>query len=220
MKKIIGIMIFLFAVNLGFVYAQETGKKYSIQINPLTSIVDIYMGTTDQEFYSYPLSLEFQYAINNYWNVIVRPNFLIRNSLLEYNGIVSFFNGTSKYIKNDETEGTNIIFTIMPGILYRPFGRGLKGMYIGLYPNIGWENKKYEYKDSGWKTVNINDNFLIAGFGIEGGYEWIFRNGFSMTVGGGLERNWGIESKKNKGEYKEPKNLYNIRFAFFLGYSF
>jgi hypothetical protein len=220
MKKITAIMVFLLAVNLSFAYAQETGRKYSIQINPLMLVGDIITGATDQEFYSYSLSLDFQYAINNYWNVIVRPNFLIRNSFLEYSDLSGFFIHTSKHNKGDEIEGTNIIFSIMPGILYRPFGTGLKGMYIGLYPNIGWENKKYAYKDRGLNIVNIDDNFFIAGVGIETGYEWIFNSGFSMTAGGGIERNWGIEFEKNKGEYKETKSLYGIRFAFFLGYSF
>jgi hypothetical protein len=220
MRKITGIMVFLLVAHGGFVYAQETGRKYSIQINPLMLVADIFMGADDQEIYSYSLSLEFQYAINNYWTVIARPNFLIRNSLLESGDIIGFFYGAYKYNKNDETKGTNIIFSIMPGILYRPFGTGLKGMYIGLYPNIGWENKKYKHKDRKLNIVDINDNFFIAGLGIEAGYEWIFKNGFSITAGGGIERNWGIELEKNKGEYKEPKSLYGIRLAFFLGYSF
>ncbi|MDR1277202.1 MAG: hypothetical protein LBK02_00465 [Treponema sp.] len=213
-----GIMIFLLVVNFAFVYAQETGRRYCLQIDPAMLVADIFMGTISQENYSYSLSAEFQYAINNYWNVIVRPNFFATNSLTELDRLIRFYNGAYKYNINNEIGGTNIIFTIMPGILFRPFGTGLKGMYIGLYPNIGWENKKYEYEDL--NIVNINDNFLIAGVGIEAGYEWIFRNGFCITVGGGLERNWGIESEKNKGKYRDPKNLYNIRIIGFLGYSF
>jgi hypothetical protein len=56
--------------------------------------------------------------------------------------------------------------------------------------------------------------------GIESGYEWIFKNGFSITAGGGIERNWGIALHAITGEYTESKSLYNMRFAVFLGYSF
>ncbi|MDR1249673.1 MAG: hypothetical protein LBK63_10255 [Treponema sp.] len=220
MKRLAGIMAFLLAVNLGFLYGQETERKYSIKINPFMLLGDIIMGAGDQEFYSYSLSLEFQYAISNYWNIIARPNFLIRNSLPGYGGADAFFSGAHKYNQYYETEGTNIIFSVMPGILYRPFGTGFKGMYIGLYPNIGWENRKYEHKDSNSNIVNIDDNFFIAGIGVEAGYEWMFKNGFNITVGGGIERNWGIELGENKGEYEDPKSLYDIRIALFLGYSF
>lgn len=220
MKKIAGIMAFLLAVNFCFIHAQETERKNSIQINPLQLVADFFTGAGDQEIYSYSLSLEFQWAINNYWNVIARPNFLIRNSLPEYNGMIGFINGVYKYNKYYATEGTNIIISIMPGILYRPFGTGLRGFYIGLYPAIGWENKNYKHAINYVNIVDIDDNFIIAGASIEAGYEWIFRNGFSITAGGGLERNWGIEFEKNKGEYTEPKSLYGIRLACFLGYSF
>jgi hypothetical protein len=108
----------------------------------------------------------------------------------------------------------------MPGVIYRPFGDRLKGMYLGLYPNIGWENKKYEQKDINSNMEKVNDNFLILGVGIETGYEWVFKNGFTMTLGGGFERNWGVELGEIKGNYKAPGYLYNLRLNTMVGYAF
>jgi hypothetical protein len=217
MKKIIGITALLLAVNLSFLYGQERERKYSVQANPWMLLVDIFTGAGDQQYYSYHLSFEFQYAINNYWNIVARPNFLSTNLLGDMG---AFFSGAHKTNKNNANNGETVLFTLMPGILCRPFGTGLSGMYIGLYPNLGWENRKYEYGDNNSKAASIDDNFIIAGIGLEAGYEWIFGNGFSITIGGGLERNWGIEFEDNTGDYEEAKSLYKIRIAFFLGYSF
>ncbi|MDR1248478.1 MAG: hypothetical protein LBK63_04155 [Treponema sp.] len=220
MKKITVITALLLAVNLGFLHGQETERKYAIQVNPLLLVADLFTGAIEQDDYSYSLSFEFQYAISNYWNIIVRPNFLTTNSSSGYGSTGFFFSGAHKNNKNHETRGTDIILSVMPGILYRPFGMGLNGLYMGLYPNIGWENRKYEHYTGKSGIVAINDNFFIAGIGLEAGYEWIFKSGFSILVGAGLERNWGIEFEENKGEYEDPKSLYHIRIAFFLGYSF
>jgi hypothetical protein len=51
-------------------------------------------------------------------------------------------------------------------------------MYLGLFPVIGWgyineDNKKLR-------------DFLNIGYMTEAGYEWIFKNGFTITVGAGI----------------------------------
>jgi hypothetical protein len=207
MKKILSILVFLLVVNYSFVYAQKTDRKYSIQINPLMVAGDIIMGATDQETYYYSLCLEFQYAINNHWNIFVRPYFSVWDGMNGFDFMYLFKEET-------ETDKAGRIFSIMPGILYRPFGTGLKGMYIGLYPNIGWKDRRDE-------KTNTNDKYFLLGIGFEAGYEWIFNNGFTITLGGGLDRNWGIGFDENKMKYNETKGrLWDAHIAFFLGYSF
>jgi hypothetical protein len=220
MKKTVIIMVLFAALGCGFVDAQEAGKKYSFQTNPTMLVADLIMGTIEQDTYSYYMNFEFQYAINNHWNFVIRPNFFIGNSFFDLGIMKGFFNGSYKITEDSEVTGVNIIFSIMPGIIYRPFGGGLKGMYLGLYPNIGWENKKYEQKDIKLNIKKVNDNFLILGVGIEGGYEWVFRNGFTITVGSGLERNWDVELGEIKGDYKAPGYLYNFRLNTMIGYTF
>ena len=211
MKKIGFIMVFITIMKLGLIHAQEVDKKLSFQIDPIMLLSNVIMGAADQEEYIYYFRFEFQYTINNNWNFIIRPNIFLSNFTFRSENIM-FFNGMDKELDEEEVDG-NITISIMPGIIYRPFGKGLRGMYVGLYPNIGWENIKY-------KRNFINDNFLILGIGIEAGYEWVFGNGFTITLGGGLGRNWGIGLGKITGDYKSPNSLYNLRFNFMLGYSF
>jgi hypothetical protein len=216
MKRIV--LVFVAGMQLCLIHAQDDYKKMSFQINPVMLMSDIIMGTTDQEEeYMYIFCFEFQYAINKYWNFIIRPNIFTSSftgsSFLDMNNFMAFFTGSPNLTADYGIDSKIISFGIMPGILYRPFGTGLEGMYLGLYPNIGWEKIKYREKE-------INDSFFILGIGMEIGYEWIFKNGFTMTLGGGLGKNWGIGLGEISNEYKKPGNLFSIRINFMLGYSF
>jgi hypothetical protein len=212
-------IVFLFVINITVAYTQEPEAKYSFQINPLVLLLDVieFGVNYNQETYSYFFSLEFQYKINNYWNVLLRSNFSISNY---YNGASSIHDMYGNTMFYKEFYQKNTIISFMPGVIFRPFGTGLRGMYVGLYPNIGWQNVETENIDDYYNSININDNFLVLGIGAEAGYEWIFKNGFTITLGGGFGKNWGIESKGNSGDLIQEDVLYNFRFTFMMGYSF
>jgi hypothetical protein len=222
MKKNTMGLLFLLILNIGFAYTQEQeqekDKRYSVQINPIALIA-----TT--------IKSEFQYKIDNYWNLSIRPNIAINRSIFLGSGSGYDDNGNSISVSSYYN---GIILSFMPGIMFRPFGKGLRGMYIGLHPNIGWQNiNKISNYYIVFKNVNeihhdndsikINDNFFVFGIGAEVGYEWIFKKGFTITLGGGFGKNWAIASKENSG-YVETKSDNSILGLLILtvsiGYSF
>jgi len=103
-------------------------------------------------------------------------------------------------------------------------------MYIGAYVPIGFSNIIVEgyTRNYGYWSIeeypNINENFTLLGIGFSAGYQWIFRNGFTISLGGGGQKIWSIASNKNTGIYREAENLFKLPFAliltFRLGYSF
>jgi hypothetical protein len=221
-KTIILFILFLFIANS--IYSQDIDRNYSIQIFPLPLISNIFNINNDPNIFSYSFSLEFQYKLNNYWNILLRPNFFInsykKGTIFIYDDFFS-----SSYRERDYF-WKNTIFSIMPGVLFRLFGTGLRGMYIGIYPNIGWQNVETEYLIHyfvDYDSIDINDNYFLLGIGTEIGYNWLFKNGFTITLGGGIGKNWGIPFKNNSGylEIMEENSFIElIRISFMLGYSF
>jgi len=123
------IAIMMIAANVFFtvhLHAQERKRNFAVQINPLKFFSQI----LEDEF---QVELDFQFRITDYWDIMLRPNISVGNTVL-----------------NDVTLG------LMPGVMFRPFGTGLKGVYIGLYPNIGWQNITIN---------NADNNYLIIGVG-------------------------------------------------------
>jgi len=181
-KSIIAIM--MVAANVFFtvhLYSQERERAFSIQINPLKFFGQI----LEDEF---QIEFDFQFRINDYWNIMLRPNISI-----------------------DDFEQHDILLSLMPGMMFRPFGTGLKSIYIGLYPNIGWQNVTIEDTDN---------NYLIIGIGAEAGHKWIFNNGFTFTLGGGVIKNRRI-GLNGAYRYAKEENIWqNVRFTLLLGYSF
>jgi len=219
MKKIGCIIALLFVIQHGLVHSEELDKKYSIQFNPLLIITDVIMGANDMERYSFYFIFDFQTALNDHWNFVIRPNIFMSNDFRIPSFVGEVFGGSTMVLKNNRSTGKDLFLSVMPGVLYRPAGRGLRGIYFGLYPNIGWEKLTIKSGNS-FYTETIEDNFLILGARIETGYSWIYNNGFSITLGGGLERNWGVEMGEVRGEYETSKYLYKVRLNTMLGYSF
>jgi hypothetical protein len=220
MKKIGFLLVFFAVIQFSPVHAQEDDKKISFQINPIYLLTDIIMGATEHNHYLYALSQEFQYAFHKNWNIVIRQNFMISDNYTGSNILKFFFTGLTRLMIDDYYDYENIFISLMPGIIFRPFGKGLNGMYIGLYPNIGWEKMKYNQTNNPFNVVKIDDNFLLLGFGLEAGHEWVFRNGFSMTIGGGFGRSWGIGIGDLKGQYRIPDYMYSIRLNLMMGYSY
>jgi hypothetical protein len=174
----------MIATNVFFtvhLYSQEKDFNFSVQINPIRFFDQI----LEDEF---QIEFDFHFKVHDYLNIMLRPNIAVGN-----------------------ISQNNISISLMPGVMFRPFGTGLRGIYISLYPNIGWQNVTIE---------NINNNYLIIGIGAEAGYSWIFNRGFSFTLGGGVLKNRRIELN---GAYRqdEEENIWrNVRLTLLLGYSF
>ena len=144
----------------------------------------------------YFLDLEGQYKLSDKTNVS-----LLVSGIIPYNG---------------HLETTQ--FSLKPMFIYRPFNTGLRGFYMGLFPSIGWLDFKHSCDD--------RDNFscTLIGFGLETGYKWIFRNGFTMQLGTGIGKTFSIPERPwqnivhSDGRY--TFQYYDVLFDFKIGYSF
>ena len=108
---------------------------------------------------------------------------------------------------------------LKPMLIYRPFNTGLSGFFLNFYPSIGWYTFKNEYK-----------NYLLTevGIGLNTGYKWIFRNGFSLQLGVGVGNSWRIPKREENNEFlpinsdgRISLNNFDVHIIDFkLGYSF
>jgi hypothetical protein len=188
---------------------QEYERRFSFQINPLMYLGDLFLLiVTKGDVYGFLTGFEFQWALTKYWNISIEPRFGINKSAGNAWGF-----GYGSAFNLDDFEREKIIHvTINPGVLYRPFGTTLKGMYIGLYPTIGWKNISVE---------NIDDNFFVLGISGGAGYQWVFKNGFTIALGGAIGTTTGISNNDNSGQYDERlKPSLDLILNFKLGYSF
>lgn len=203
MKKL---SFFLLFITLTLSVKAQT---YSFQINSVLYSLDLISLTTstDPDRYDYIWQFEFQYAINNYFNISLEPQFGIRKGLMEP------YSDNESYSKN-----TSIL--LLSAVLFRPFGSRLKGMYVGVYPVTGWRN---------WKSDNSSDNYAVFGYGFLSGYQWIFKNGFTLSLGGGLQREWIVKpgTKPARTSFLLGNNtlfderpIFDIKMDIKLGYSF
>jgi hypothetical protein len=196
-----------------FSQEEHSEKEYtfSIQTSPVMYLEDlISLGLGEEGSDLFMMDLEFQYAINNYFNVSIETSVLIM-----------------------ETDNIRQ-FTLVPKFLYHPFGTRLKGFYIGAYPNIGWSYHKYTVREYVTTTFYIGDiyeehtyeqSYAEIGIGLVSGYQWIFRNGFTLSLGGALGKTWSIPAKEywtnvinSDGRISLP--LFDFKIDFKLGYSF
>ena len=203
--------IIIFALFSTMAFSDENEKRFSIQTSPLFFVSDIvYLFIdNDSRTYSFLIDAEFQYAINNYFNISVLNTLYFENYLDSY---LQDSNG-----RYNEEYGQQFQYMIIPAFLYRPFGIWLKGMYISTFPIIGWIHVSTNYLD---------DTFTHLGLGLMGGYQWVFKNGFTVQLGTGLSKTWIIPFTNNKSNFRpgDEWHFFNwpidLRFTFRLGYSF
>jgi hypothetical protein len=75
-------------------------------------------------------------------------------------------------------------------------------------------------------TDYLDDTFTHLGLGLMGGYQWIFKNGFTVQLGTGLSKTWIVPFADNKSNFRpgDEWHFFNwpidLRFTFRLGYSF
>ena len=179
MKKGFFILAVILMINQN-VFSQEEDRKVTIQVNPLLWFVDVFTGDSGDMLLA--MDLEGQFKITNSVNFSVTVSFLISDYTLmeDYDYDYDYYSSSSKNVYYKEK-----IYQVnlKPMFIYRPFETGLKGFYLGFYPNVGLLHVE---------TNNVNQFYTELGFGMNIGYKWIFKGGFTMQVGGGVGKTFSI----------------------------
>jgi hypothetical protein len=163
----------------------------------------------DSKTFIFAADVEFQYTLNKNFSISVA------NTLFFENYLDSFLeNSQGRY---NEDYGFQFQCMFYPAVLYRPFGTWTKGMYISAFPVIGWTH---------FSTKHLDDGFTHLGLGLSSGYQWIFKNGFTIQLGAGISKAWMIPFKNNKGSYRVEDEWhlfglpFDLTYTFRIGYSF
>ena len=190
MKRITGLLFFVLVVssslfaneyesdeNIGNNVALEENRerRFSFMTSPMILLNNFSGHTTSVSaignlrwFY---MDMEFQYGINETFNFSLTTAFSIR----------SFATWDDRHVTYQ--------FILKPMLIYRPFRTGLDGFYIGWYSNIGWQQIQ-KSEQIFWNLYT--HNFMQVGTGLNVGYKWIFRNGFTVQLGTGIGKTWNI----------------------------
>jgi len=239
MKK--ALFVFFLIVLAVTLNAEE--QKFSFQTKPLLYLVpglqNIYIYTFNVARYWEPLiiiDVEFQYSLNKHFALSINP---------------VFAQGFWKNVKLDFPVGgpgpasageywLSNCLDFATGILYFPFETGLRGLHLGVYSVIGWGyilfNRYADYDEYDDKKIH---DFLNIGYIIEVGYQWIFKNGFTISLGAGISKLYqmpkippiitAVNSPTIGNDYYSYGNIHGLHFLnlpidprikFSIGYSF
>jgi len=203
MKKILFFLAIIVVINQNM-FSQDAEKKFTIQANPLLWFSDVIAG--DNYDILFLTDLEGQIKITNRTNISLTLSFLLnQRTITEY-----------LYIPYEYKEKVYQI-NFKPMLVFRPAGTGIEGFYLGFYPNIGLLHVDNDKK---------NQLYTELGFGIDVGYKWVFKSGFTMQLGGGLGKTFSIpEGSKQyipiNSDGSFPLTYTDIHLLDFkLGYSF
>jgi hypothetical protein len=205
-KYVIGCIVLLLGKS---VFGQDLERKITLQADPVLFVYDIFaLGMWDENSKFFCVDMEGQYKLTDRFNVSLTVFFLINNSINSAYGYAGY------EFYNEEVFRINA----EPMLLYRPFKTGLKGFYLGLYPEIGLQTIKNTY---GTRV------YTDLGLGLNIGYKWILKNGFTMQLGSGISKTWNIPEKPVYSidafisESRIPlKNFDVLLLDFKMGYSF
>ena len=216
MKKYCLLLLLIFAVNFN-VFSYENERKFTIQANPvllLSNIRNIFGFTFSFQDKYIIMDLEGQYKINEIFNLSLTLSFLYESDFYYWGEDAAYWNDPAAHYKQKY-----ILASIKPMLMYRPFGTGLEGFYIGLYPDIGLA-----------KITSLHyENYSGAdiGFGFNAGYKWIRNSGLTFQIGAGIGNTWFIPDDNESKYYfmrKSDGRLYYgdviVLFDFKMGYSF
>jgi len=206
MKKILFACI-VFLILQQNVFCQNKERRWTVQISPFLLFSDLFVDDINDELII--TDLEIQRKINNNSNISLTLSFLyIDRTVHDYN-----------YQTDTETTYNENYYQIgfKPMYIHRPFETGLRGFFIGVYPNLGFRFSPDDEE---------NKFFTELGFGFNLGYKWIFRSGFTMQIGIGIGKTFSIPSKPIQDAYINSDGRFTINrtdispFEFKLGYSF
>jgi len=210
MKKSFFILAIILVINQN-IFSQDAERKFTIQVSPMLWFIDIFSADTGDILFA--MDLEGQLKLTNSTNLSLTLSFL----LSDYTVIYEYYYGDIYYDYKDDYKEKIYQISIKPMFVYRPFETGLRGFYLGFYPNIGLLHVENDYK---------NQFYAEFGFGINVGYKWIFRNGFTMQLGGGIGKTFSIPEGSKRyidinSDGSIPLTHTDIHLLDFkLGYSF
>jgi hypothetical protein len=211
MKKIFLFIIVIFIVNFS-IYSEEKEKKVTIQTSPFLLFTDAFAS----EYYDslFAMDIETQFVINRYVNVSFIASVLLGNQSYKDYYIDDI---TDEYIFYDFRED---IFQVnfKPVFIHRPFGRGIRGFYLGFYPNFGF---------SYIKTGGDYKFYGEIGYGMLLGYKFVLRSGFTIQIGAGIGKTYILPQRPERylpansdGRISTGSTTDIQLFDFKLGYSF
>ena len=158
------------------IFSQNSGRKWTVQFSPFLMFSDIFIENAGDSLII--MDLEGQYKINNSSNISLTLSFLYNDRTYRSYDIDSPIENI--YKENYYQVG------FKPMYIHRPFETGLRGFYLGIYPNLGFRFSK----------VDENNKFFTElGFGFTLGYKWIFRSGLTMQLGTGIGKTFSIPAK-------------------------
>jgi hypothetical protein len=183
----------------------EKIRSFSIMNNlGFNSGFNIVTASFPEDLWVYIELLEFQYALNDFLNISIRPN-------------VEYWRWGEDY---EWAPKKTFAIDFMPGLILRPLKTRLAGWYIGAYIPIGELNFQSVYRE----TI-VNNNCFLLGIGLSSGYQWTFKKGLTIFLGAGWKKIWKIPSKNNT--FKLLPEEYYLHWDEFpliidagLGYSF
>jgi len=186
-------------------------KTVSILINPLLLFSDLLVSDYNYDSsYIYMFDVETQIRLSGYSNL----SFSVSLLFAEYNYSTYYYDSYYSITRKDN------IFQICfkPMFIHRPFGRGLRGFFLGFYPHITYTSVK----------DNFNDiyNYFDIGAGMSIGYKWTFRSGFTLQTGFGLGKSFPLSKERYtqlgiNADGRLMANSTDIQLLEFkIGYSF
>jgi hypothetical protein len=210
MKKFLFVCMAVLVINQN-IFSQNDDNKWTIQTSPLLLFSDLYIEDVNDTLFV--MDLEGQYKLSKNSNISLTLSFLYIDHMVndEY-----YDSRRGRYVYNTYQE-TYYQIGLKPMYIHRPFETGLKGFYIGIYPNFGF---RYDLID------NENPFYLELGFGLDLGYKWVFNSGFTMQVGGGIGKTFSIPSRTYRESYINSDGRITVLHTditildFKIGYSF
>jgi len=211
MKKSLFICVVMLVIHQN-IFSQNAEKKWTIQTSPLLLFSDLFINDISETLLI--IDLEGQYKISNNSNISLTLSFLYNDRIIYNYGDYDSNGNQYKYYYYRENYYQ---IGFKPMYIHRPFETGLKGFYIGIYPNLGF------------RFSNIDKNNLFyteLGFGLNLGYKWIFNSGLTMQLGGGIGKTFSIPPKSNQDSFINSDGRITIIrtdlsiLDFKLGYSF
>jgi opacity protein-like surface antigen len=171
--------------------------------------------------YAAYVSLDYQRLLTDKFNITLSPFFSVQrrvshvyeNSASSISILKYLIPGPSKIVLIEYT--TTYRYRLKIGGEWRIFGTGLQGVYVGVYPSLGFMTVKYDSE--------YEDFYTELGLSVLGGYQWTFNNGFTIKAGAGIGHNWLILNS-GAGNGDPSVDIFSFPGVFaldvFLGYAF
>jgi hypothetical protein len=184
-------------------------KRMSLRVNPVVYATDLAFLFVDNDPKTFAMAtdVEFQYALNHKFSVSVVNTLFFENYLDSY-----FENSNGRY---NEDYGFQFQCLFQPALLYRPYGRGMRGLSVSAFPLVGWTTVS---------TKHLDDAFTHLGLGAAIGYQWIVKTRWTLQAGAGASKTWTLPFSNNKGSYEDGWHFLglpvDLHYTFRVGYLF